>query len=68
MIEIDVIKERGIVALAVLAVLAGAKINMSAQSGSVDEELIKKTGATSIIWTWFGFKAAKHNLQDMPSV
>ena len=41
--------------IAALAVLAGAQINMVTNGGSVDEEHVKKTGATSIIWTWFGF-------------
>ena len=52
MIGNDVIKLCGITAL---AVLAGTQINMATHGGSVEEELMKKTGTTSIIWTWFGF-------------
>ena len=49
MIGDDVIKVRSI------AALAGAQTNMATHGRSLDEELVKKTGATSIIWTWFGF-------------
>ena len=44
----DVINVRRVVAS---AVLAGAQISMTTHRGSVDKELVKKTGATSIIWT-----------------
>ena len=50
---------------AALAVLAFTKINMAAHSGSVDEELMKKTEATSIIWTWFGFKVSDNEQQNI---
>ncbi len=39
-------------------------INM-AESVSKTEELVKKTGATSIIWTWFGFKPSDEQQQNI---
>lgn len=36
-----------------------------AESVSETEELVKKTGATSIIWTWFGFKPSDEQQQNI---
>ncbi|XP_047656263.1 E3 SUMO-protein ligase ZBED1-like [Tachysurus fulvidraco] len=36
-----------------------------AESVSETEELVKKTGATSIIWTWFGFKPSDEQQKNI---
>ncbi|KAI2647713.1 Zinc finger BED domain-containing protein 6 [Labeo rohita] len=36
-----------------------------AENVSETEELVKKTGATSVIWTWFGFKPSDEQQQNI---
>lgn len=43
---------------------SSSRINM-AESVSKTEDLVKKTGATSIIWTWFGFKPSDEQQKNI---